>query len=81
MMFYVFYVFLQILHQSSDTKIQFNIHTLNKEMVDKIHSQNNIFLIGITHRSILFLSKRILIRFRRLHIQMQNKLQVFIEMR
>jgi hypothetical protein len=31
-------------------KIKFNIHTLNKEMVDKIHSQNNIFLIGITHR-------------------------------
>ena len=31
--------------------IQFNIHTLNKAMVDKIHSQNNIFLIGITHRS------------------------------
>jgi hypothetical protein len=39
------------LYQSSDTKIQFNIHTLNKEMVDKIHSQNKIFLIGITHRS------------------------------
>ena len=33
------------LYQSSDTKIQFNIHTLNKEMVDKIHSQNDIFLL------------------------------------
>jgi hypothetical protein len=31
-------------------------------MVDKIHSQNNIFLIGITHRSALFLSKIILIQ-------------------
>ena len=42
--------------------LDLNQQRLNKEMVDKIHSQNNIFLIGISHRSTLFLSKIILIQ-------------------
>ena len=45
-----------------DGELDMMLISLNKEMVDKIQSQNNIFLIGITHRSTLFLSNRILIQ-------------------